>query len=54
MSNNKITRLVEFVRDLVVEPERLSNPDEREKTLFEAKELLKGLKCQRCGHKALA
>ena len=33
-------QLVEFVRDLINEPERMSDEDEREKTIFEAKELL--------------
>jgi hypothetical protein len=30
----------EFIRDLIAEPERMSDPDMREKTLFEAQELL--------------
>ncbi len=33
-------KLTEFVKDLVVEPERMSDADQREKTIFEAKELL--------------
>lgn len=30
----------EFIRDLVIEPERMSDEDLREKTIFEAKELI--------------
>lgn len=32
--------LYEFIRDLVNEPERMSDEDMREKTLFEAQELI--------------
>jgi len=32
--------LYEFIRDLVAEPERMSDDDLREKTLFEAQELI--------------
>lgn len=35
-------QLLEFVRDLVDEPFRLDDEDEREKTLYEASALLKG------------
>ncbi len=31
--------LIEFIKDLVVEPERMSNEDLREKAIFEAKDL---------------
>ena len=30
----------EFIRDLIIEPERITDEDMREKTLFEAKELI--------------
>ncbi len=32
--------LLEFIRDLVIEPFRMKDEDEREKTIFEAKELI--------------